>query len=364
MFRNIDWMIEQNMSFAIYRLPNQSEPVLLVGKNSQTYNKLEELGNAIGFVIAPFSVQKDFPIVCIRPSQIISGVVAINQYLANITNSISKIEQEQTEIKGELLEDFEAYKVAYRHFTDVLHTQRFDKLVLSRAADFALDNKISPVALFTKALEVYTNSFVYLCHTPETGAWLGSTPELLLEGNSGTWQTVALAGTREVGTIASNDVLPWDNKNKEEQKLVADYIKKILDDLNLSYSESETHTIRAGKVEHLKTCFTFEMDRNSDDYLGVLLEKLHPTPAVCGLPKHEAQEFIMNNEGYERGYYSGFVGYIDQSIANLYVNLRCMSLQQKYLRLYAGGGLLPSSGLMDEWNETTYKLQTMLSLLN
>lgn len=66
---------------------------------------------------------------------------------------------------------------------------------------------------------------IYLCHTPASGTWLGSTPEILLSGHGKEWHTVALAGTMPM----QNEVMPtdWDKKNREEQGYVADYIRRI-----------------------------------------------------------------------------------------------------------------------------------------
>jgi isochorismate synthase len=95
-----------------------------------------------------------------------------------------------------------------------------------------------------------------------------------------------------------------------------------------------------------------------------LLQALHPTPAVSGLPKEEAFRFIEENEGYDRLYYSGFLGMLDaERETGIYVNLRCMHIAHDSLTLFAGGGLLASSSLEDEWEETEYKLKTMLDIL-
>ena len=91
---------------------------------------------------------------------------------------------------------------------------------------------------------------------------------------------------------------------------------------------------------------------------------LHPTPDVCWLPKDTAYRFILENEGYDRKYYSGFIGWLDpEGRTDLYVNLRCMHIEDEQLPLYAGGGLLSSSELNDEWQETEKKLQTMRRIL-
>ena len=81
-------------------------------------------------------------------------------------------------------------------------------------------------------------------------------------------------------------------------------------------------------------------------------------------PKEAAYRFILANEGYDRSYYSGFIGRLDpDGKTGLYVNLRCMHIGNDSLTLYAGGGLLPSSDLKDEWLETEKKMQTLKRLL-
>jgi isochorismate synthase len=102
----------------------------------------------------------------------------------------------------------------------------------------------------------------------------------------------------------------------------------------------------------------------SVDRIGNLLQALHPTPAVCGLPKREAFDFIVRNEHTSRRYYSGFMGMLDpQGETHLYVSLRCMNIKNDSCCLYAGGGLLKDSKEWQEWQETEAKLETMRRVL-
>ena len=154
----------------------------------------------------------------------------------------------------------------------------------------------------------------------------------------------------------------WDDKNRQEQDYVASYIRRQLLSLGIRSTESGPYPAYAGALSHLKTDFHFSLKDNKN--LGDLLKVLHPTPAVCGLPKEEAYRFILENEGYDRKYYSGFIGWLDpEGRTDLYVNLRCMHIEDEQLTLYAGGGLLASSELNDEWQETEKKLQTMRRIL-
>ncbi|MFA7044036.1 MAG: chorismate-binding protein, partial [Bacteroidales bacterium] len=131
---------------------------------------------------------------------------------------------------------------------------------------------------------------------------------------------------------------------------------------HLTYIIKGPFAYRAGMLIHLKTAFCFQMIDNGK--IGDLLDMLHPTPAVCGYPKEEAYRLITEEEGYDRLYYSGFIGELALSgKTNLFVNLRCMQTGTKFLTLFAGGGLLSSSELESEWEETEAKLQTMLYLM-
>ena len=189
---------------------------------------------------------------------------------------------------------------------------------------------------------------------------MGSTPEILLSGQKSEWHTVALAGTMPMKA----EVMPteWNSKNQEEQRCVADYIRRIVRKFGEEMTEKGPYTARAGKLVHLKTDFAFQLKHT--DGLGSLLQELHPTPAVCGLPKEEAFQFILNHEGYDRRYYSGFIGWLDpQGSTDIYVNLRCMEIAPGKATLYAGGGILPQSEVESEWEETGEKMKTMVEIL-
>ncbi|MDL2247801.1 chorismate-binding protein, partial [Bacteroides sp. OttesenSCG-928-J23] len=140
------------------------------------------------------------------------------------------------------------------------------------------------------------------------------------------------------------------------------YIIEQLETFSVNTSERGPYTVRAAELAHLKSDFSFTLPHC--DCLGELLELLHPTPAVCGFPKEKAYRFILENEGYTRSYYSGFVGMLNaERRSNLYVNLRCMQIMNDKLYLYAGGGLLSSSEMEEEWQEIEDKLYTMRAII-
>ena len=141
------------------------------------------------------------------------------------------------------------------------------------------------------------------------------------------------------------------------------YIKECLYGYSSAINETGPYTARAGLVKHLRSDFYFKI--NVTD-IGKLIEKLHPTPAVCGIPKSDAYNFICENEAYDRKYYSGFAGPLNmcEEGTHLYVTLRCMQIDKCKCRLYAGGGLLADSEVYDEWLETEAKMDTMRRCLS
>lgn len=349
-YTDLESLIEHNTAFALYRLPQERHPYMIraVQEEVRCIDDLEALNGQSGFVIAPFDISPRHPVVCIETTDTPRQIE-----LPSVAPSTPKTD-------GGPSRCTEEYRKGFGLFAEALHDRRFSKLVLSRCIDMEKGEGFSLFDTYANACATYPDAYVFVCYTPQTGVWLGSTPEIILSGEGNTWNVVALAGTQPL----RNGCLPqeWSDKNREEQEFVAAYIRDILNRSGHSVSSRGPYTVQAGALAHLKTEFHFRTDDNR--HIGTLLKELHPTPAVCGLPKTEARDFILRNEGYDRGYYSGFVGMLSPATrTDLYVNLRCMNITHTSLRLYAGGGLVPSSELDDEWTETENKLATMRNII-
>lgn len=347
---DLESLIRRKIPFAIYRLPGQRLPSMIEGRQEGVTlsEELAELDGQSGFIMAPFHITPSHPIVRIRPEGAPRRVELPQMECRPGRRSYAHKSPSET-----YCECFEVFKTA-------LAKGDFSKLVLSRRMTLARAEGFPLWEVYARACRQYPDSYVFLCYTPTTGVWLGSTPEVILSGNGRHWLAVALAGTQPLaeGTLPT----AWSLKNREEQGYVASYIRDLLRREGYFTTEEGPYTVKAGALAHLKTEFHFRMSDTL--HLGQLLRQLHPTPAVCGLPKTAAGEFILANEGYDRGYYSGFVGMLSTSSpTDLYVNLRCMNITDKALHLYAGGGLVASSELDDEWQETENKLQTMLNII-
>ena len=262
----------------------------------------------------------------------------------------------------------EAYARDYECFHGQLERGVFRKIVLARKS--TLHTRLSAEALFQKACRLYPRLFVALVYTEPSGMWLMATPEILLQGNGNSFQTMSLAGTQKapattIPPLSTKAVegLEWPQKDQEEQQYVTDYIEACIRTFSDDYRLQGPYTMTAAHLCHLRTDIHFRLP--CADVLGDVLEALYPTPAVCGIPKAEARQFILSHEHEPRRYYSGFVGPLSLTgTTHLFVSLRCMNIQAGGLcHLYAGGGLLKESEMEREWRETEAKMQTMMELV-
>lgn len=360
---NILKLIHADRCFALYRLPGEREAGLVLQQGeAEQYFSPESLRDKSGFVLAPFEETKQHPILLIAPDIAVRGE-EVNRALEAVEFD-DRVAQNQDQKKTVGARGAERqrkdYRRAFERFITPLKSGRFDKLVLSRSSEFELEKGFSAAEAFVHACARFPGMMVYLCHTPVSGTWMAITPEILLKRVDKEYETVALAGTM---AVPEGERAPeWSEKNKREQAHVSDYIRRVIKENGELLEEEGPFTARAGGLVHIKTLFKFRL--KSREKVVSVVDALHPTPAVCGLPKEECFRFILENEGYDRSYYSGFVGPLSlQGRSDLYVNLRCARLEGLKAVLYAGGGLLSSSEEEAEWNETVEKMKTMLSIL-
>lgn len=247
---------------------------------------------------------------------------------------------------------YESYIALLQNTVKELNQTNTDKIVISRIKE--ISNKGVNIIKTFKALHLhYPNAYLYLWYSINDGLWIGASPELLLQEEDLSIKTVSLAGT-----LPKNE--QWSNKEILEQKVVTDYIISKLENTTNLHVDGP-HTIDAGFFNHLKSYIS--ADVKSYDQVNTILQKLHPTPAVCGMPQQDAQNFILKNEGYDRKFYAGYFGYKREKKSLYFVNLRCAQIFKNTVKLYVGGGIMPNSNPQKEWDETELKSKTIGNLL-
>ncbi|MBT3741768.1 MAG: chorismate-binding protein [Polaribacter sp.] len=305
-----------------------------------------------GFVFAPFDNQQKAILFPINNSEFISEDLSFDAIKFKEKDFCNNDSSQEQHIK---LVD---------KTIEVISNNDLKKVVISRKEDLEISD-FNLIKTYQKLLQTYQNAFVYVWFHPKIGLWLGATPETLLNIENNTFKTMSLAGTQ---VYENTKNIVWKSKELEEQQLVTDFIESQLTGISSNLKIDKKETIKAGSLLHLRTKVTGELNENST--LKTLIRALHPTPAVCGLPRGNAKKFILANELYSRSFYTGFLGElnlqknkIETENSSLFVNLRCMNILDDNVSLFVGGGITKDSIPKNEWEETVSKSKVMKRVL-
>jgi isochorismate synthase len=241
---------------------------------------------------------------------------------------------------------------------------KLKKVVLARTKRIDLTDSTDVAKIFEDLCRFYPDAFVSMVSRPGTGIWIGATPEPFLQNISGEYSAIALAGTRVKSTNHKDNT--WNNKETIEQEIVTKFIEESLTEFDIKNLEKKgPNTIPAGHLEHIQTEFCFRMGEHSDSTFLELIQKLHPSPAICGYPKETAMNFISEHESFDRSFFCGFLGPVNRGKnSRLFVNIRCAQVFGNAMIIYAGAGITIDSDPVKEWEETNLKCDTIIKALN
>ncbi len=383
--------VNHHLPVVLWRYPNSREAEALVDFNGLASPASVDFTQQLpGFAFAPFVEGRCGPTLFIkaglhlnqqghRPFQAVSDfdnylernnklrfLEAYRQLATGATPLDQSWVYNETRSEKNVISTEAEFQTLVQEAVDYIKTTATRKVVVSRAAEVELPPSFKPLAIFEALCDRYPHAFISLVSIPTVGTWIGASPEMLLNMNGPTLQTVALAGTQARHPEVSLAEVSWGDKEIEEQALVSDYIRDFFREQDVHhYREEGPRTVSAGNVVHLQTKFEVNLAEPGRAHLAnQILRRLHPTSAVCGVPKLEALSFILAKERYNRAFYSGFLGpvHLDEQ-SRLYVNLRCMELKQNSALLYVGGGITQDSNPQAEWMETVLKSKTLLDVL-
>lgn len=374
----LQYHLSLGQTFSLWKLPHSEEINLIVSDEGPV--ELDEVSleeSTPGFILAPFHPEKKKTFVKASHRYTFKA----NEILRNgdpLSNEdINAIKESTEEKRGLHLHPSKNSNTAssndYINLVNKgikkIEEGLFEKVVPSRTKQIELPESFDEVKLFLKLIKKYPHALVSLVSSPETGTWIGATPELLVSiDREQHFKTVALAGTQPYSPDQNVKEVTWNQKDIEEQALVCRYIISCFKKIRLrEYVEHGPKTVVAGNVVHLKSDYDVDMIATGFPQLGsIMLKLLHPTSAVCGMPLQNAIDFLIANEGYDREFYSGFLGPVNiDNESHLYVNLRCMQiLKGKKAQLYAGAGVTDDSVAEKELEETEIKMNTLLNVIN
>lgn len=251
----------------------------------------------------------------------------------------------------------------------------FRKIVLARAKDFFCENaRAFPAETLLAALrERFLDSgcTVYFARTAEDGSaarkFLGATPEMLVRTHSGQLETEAVAGTLSAngfgGNVPPDAQLLSDEKELREHRFVVEDIAAKLRARGADPHFPDTpQVLRLPNVRHLRTPISARFPAKLNP--GTLVEALHPTPAMCGVPAKKAEKFIRETEPFPRGNFSAPIGFSDSDGNGFFaVAIRCAEISPEKIRLFAASGLVSGSVPAKEFAEIDSKFSAVAALL-
>ena len=337
--------LAQNLPFVLYKKPKDTNIKGLFQKNDTLFSVTDFTQK--GFVFASFDGTKSY-LIPENESEIMNAVfqtkeIVIQEKEPNLLDEITKLNFENLVKKG----------------IQAIDNNEFKKVVLSRKESLNLVD-FDIISAFEKLIQLYPTTFVYCFYHPKIGTWLGATPEQLLKAQNEEFQTIALAGTQK--DTGANEVI-WPKKEQEEQQFVTDYIVEKIKNVASQVLISKPYSVKAGSIWHIKTDISGNLSSGSS--LQQVIQLLHPTPAVCGFPKDKSKVFILQNEKYDRTFYTGFLGELNiGDKTDLFVNLRCMQIDKAQIHLFMGCGITKDSIPEKEWEESINKSMTMKKILN
>jgi isochorismate synthase len=336
---------QQNLPFVVYCKPNSNTVKGLFQDNDMLFEVRDF--TEIGFVFASFDGSQNYIIPDNESEEWSEDWISSHESILQNCFDLKEDESAKTNFQDLVGKGIQA-----------IQNDEFQKVVLSRMESVAVTH-FELVTTFQKLVQQYRSAFVYCLYHPKIGTWLGATPEQLLKANTTNFETMALAGTQKDTGAAT---VIWQQKEQEEQQFVTDYIVSKLNKVSAEIQVSEAYSVKAGSIWHIKTDISGVFGANLN--LKKAIQLLHPTPAVCGVPKEIAKAFIIANEGYNRSFYTGFLGELNRDFASdLFVNLRCMQIENNQAHLYMGCGITKDSDPEKEWRESVNKSMTMKRIL-
>ena len=240
-----------------------------------------------------------------------------------------------------------------------------EKVVLARKVEIFLDGPIHLLKWRELLKKNEKNSYTAYFRLDKDKCFFTLSPERLIKVSGLDIKTEALAGTHPRGASAKEDAqiekkLLDSNKDKLEHQYVIDFLKKVLRPYLIGeINESKTTILKLTQVQHLKTDLQGLL--KSNEKIFKLIFNLHPTPAVGGVPTPDAKEIICQKEGFDRGWYTGILGWIKGEENEFIVNIRSCLINGPRLSIFSGAGIVKDSNPEIEWEEIEQKIKIYLN---
>jgi menaquinone-specific isochorismate synthase len=329
------------------------------------------------FVLPRFVMeQNDSGVARLRYNLLIDSSSAINVQLAGLDAEIEGLLLDTPSVKPQAtvhanVEDIpnaQTWMESVRKITGRIKNNTIEKVVLARRVDLNFSEPPNPF-LFMRHFHAMNSPAFYFCFqlSPDK-AFVGSSPECLFQRAGDSVASEALAGTRRRGATPEEDEalrrsLQTSTKDLHEHQLVADHVQEVLRPLcKRLETDASPSLLQLVLVQHLLSSTKGQLLNTTSDQ--DLIQALHPTPAVGGVPTQDALACIRELEPFDRGWYAAPFGRISRDEVELTVAIRSGLLHGNTLSLYCGAGIVGASDPESEWEETESKFANFLHVIH
>lgn len=263
----------------------------------------------------------------------------------------------------EAISDEDFWRDAVEASLDDIEAGRLSKVVLARAARISGDVAFCPLRVARRLRAAHPTSTVFaVSHAGKT--MVGATPERLARLDGDRLTTAAVAGTAPPAPPGGDEDRAFltNPKERHEHAVVVDELRhRLAPFVHELESRDEPSVLATQSLRHLHTPMAARLAPTES--LASVCAELHPTPAVCGLPRESARDALLAREETSRGWYAGGVGFEDDAGGEVVVPLRAALLDGVTATLFAGAGIVAGSKWESELEETRLKMRVMQSAL-
>ncbi len=291
------------------------------------------------------------------------------ELIYNLDNRLQETAGDRTTLKEVSSDDeFENWKNKIDSVVEEIKREKIDKVVIARRSESEITSQINWQKTLSDLNLRYPSCTNFLYKSGKS-IFFGSTPEILIKYSGNTFFTEALAGSIMRGINPEQDKQLEDEllkseKNKLEHEAVIDYIKKSVFNFVDQVEIVKNPVVKKlPNIQHLQTSVTGTL--KSKDQIFKIISSLFPTPAVCGIPKELSLKMIEKTEDFDRGLFSGVIGWFNaDNYGEFFVTIRSALVKGNKLYAYAGCGIVEGSDPEEEFEESKLKLKPILSLFN
>ncbi|MFT7681886.1 MAG: isochorismate synthase [Moritella dasanensis] len=318
--------------------------------------KIDECDNPVLFGVVPFN--QDYPTQLIIPETL---------YVSSSPRAQKKPLAPLSQANVVSQPTGHHYKQGVANILEMFNQNILSKVVLSRSVEVATELEINQSDLLHNLLAINSRGYTFAADLASGSKLMGASPELLIAKRGSHMISNPLAGSRPKSLSAAENLTAKESllntgKDLHEHGLVVEEVEKVMSKYcrNL-YTPMVPSVIETESMLHLSTVLEGQADLDDLSVLQVAAE-LHPTPAVCGHPRHSAYEAIKHLETFERGYFTGMIGWCDsRGNGQWVVTIRCAEVKSNQMKIFAGAGIVSESQPQSELDETCAKMKTILS---